>query len=135
MAVVGFTFTKMVAERKSDVREKVNISNNITVTNVEMSDLPFGQQKQEALKINFLFVSSFEPVIGSIELHGNLLYTGEAKELKEIAKNWGKDKKLPSEVMKYVLSAMMNKCNIQALILSRDVALPPPVPLPRISVR
>lgn len=135
MAIVGFTFTKMVAERKTDVREKVNISNNITVTNVEMSDLSLGPQKQDGLKISFLFVSSFEPAVGSIELHGNLLYIGDAKELKEIAKNWSKDKKLPTEVMKHVLNAMMNKCNIQALILSRDVALPPPVPLPHVSVR
>ncbi len=135
MPIVGFSFTKTVAEKKTDIREKINISNNITITQVEESPLPFGIQKQEGLKIYFQFISSFEPAVGTIELNGNLLYLGEAKQLKDVVKNWNKDKKLPTEIMKHVLSAVMNKCNIQALILSKDVGLPPPVPLPQVNVK
>jgi hypothetical protein len=135
MPIVGLTFTKLSAERKADIREKVNISNNITVTNVEDSQLPFGGQKQDGLKISFQFVSSFEPSVGNIELNGNLLYIGDAKQLKDVTKNWTKDKKLPTEIMKHVLNAVMNKCNIQALIMSKDVGLPPPVPLPQVNVK
>lgn len=135
MPIVGFTFTTIRAEKRADIREKVNISNNITITHAEESQLPFGQQKQDGLKISFQFISSYEPNIGAIELNGNLLYIGDAKQLKDVVKNWNKDKKLPTDIMKHVLHAVMNKCNIQALVMSRDVGLPPPVPLPQVNVK
>lgn len=128
-------FTKLLAERKTDAREKVNISNNVSVTNVEEAELPLAGQSQKTLKISFSFVTSYEPNLGEIQLEGNLLYIGEAKEMKEIAKNWEKDKRLSAEMMKQVISAVLNKCNIQALVMSKDVNLPPPVPLPKVNVR
>lgn len=135
MAIVGMSFTKLLAERKTDEREKVNISNNVSIVNVEESQLPLGTQTQESLKISFLFTTTYEPSLGIIELQGNLLYLGEAKQLKEIAKNWEKEKKLPAETMKQVINAVLNKCNIQALVMSKDIGLPPPVPLPRVNIR
>lgn len=135
MAIVSMNFTKLLAERKTDAREKVNISNNVSVTNVEETELPLAGQSQKTLKISFSFVTSYEPSLGAIELEGNLLYIGEAKEMKEIAKNWDKDKRLSAEMMKQVISAVLNKCNIQALVMSKDVNLPPPIPLPKVNVR
>lgn len=135
MAIVSMNFTKLLAERKTDAREKVNISNNVSVTNVEETELPLAGQSQKTLKISFSFVTSYEPSLGAIELEGNLLYIGEAKEMKEIAKNWEKDKRLSAEMMKQVISAVLNKCNIQALVMSKDVNLPPPIPLPKVNVR
>lgn len=135
MAIVSMNFTKLLAERKTDAREKVNISNNVAVTNVEEAELPLAGQSQKTVKISFAFTTSYEPNLGTIQLEGNLLYIGDAKEMKEIAKNWEKDKRLSAEMMKQVISAVLNKCNIQALVMSKDVNLPPPVPLPKVNIR
>ena len=36
------------------------------------------------------------------------------------------------EVMEQVINTALNKSNVEALILSRDINLPPPIPLPKI---
>lgn len=135
MAIVSFTFTKLLAEKKEGRNEKITINNNVSIANVEEHSLPIGSQKQDSLKISFLFTTQYDPGFGTIELHGNLIYLGDAKELKEVLANWDKNKKLPTEIMTDVLTSVLNKCNIQALIMSRDVQLPPPVPMPRVNIR
>ena len=113
----------------------IAINNNVSIVNAGESEIPIGSEKQPCLKISFVFTTSYDPEFGTIELNGNMLYLGEAKELKEIIKNWQKEQKLPADLMKQVVNTVLNKCNVQALIMSRDVALPPPIPLPRANVR
>ena len=36
--------------------------------------------------------------------------------------------------MTTLLNALLAKCNVQALILSQDVNLPPPIPLPKVQL-
>ena len=42
MAVIGFNFTKILVERKTPLKGKVDISNNVSVKNVEYTDLLLG---------------------------------------------------------------------------------------------
>lgn len=135
MTIVGMNFTKVLAERKREANEKINISNNISITTVEKSEVAFGVKPQLGLKITFLFHTVYDPDFGSIELHGNLLYLSDQKDVEEVFADWTKAKKLPADVMKPVLNAVLGKCNIEALVLSRDLTLPPPVPLPRVNVK
>lgn len=135
MTIVGMNFTKIVAERKREANEKINISNNISIANVEKSEVAFGVKSQQGLKISFLFHTIYDPDFGSIELHGNLLYLADENDVEEIYADWSKAKKLSADVMKPVLNAVLGKCNIEALVLSRDLTLPPPVPLPRVNVK
>ena len=135
MAIVSFSFTKLLAEKKESKNEKISINNNVSIVNVEEHVLPIGAQRQDALKISFLFTTQYDPNFGTIELHGNLIYLGDAKQLQEVLANWNKNKKLSADMMKDVLTSVLSKCNIQALVMSRDVQLPPPVPLPRVNVR
>lgn len=135
MTLVGLNFTKVLAERKSDINEKINISNNVSIVNVEKSEVSFGVKPQQGLKISFMFHTVYDPDFGNIELHGNLMYIESDKKIKDIAEDWKKDKKLPADLMKPVLNAVLGKCNIQALVLSRDISLPPPIPLPRVNIK
>ena len=68
----------------------------------------------------------------SINFIGDILLMEEAKKAKEILDGWKKGKKLPKEVMTGILNTVLNKCNIQALIMSEQINLPPPIPLPKL---
>ena len=131
MAIIGSSFTKINAEKKAPAKGKINISNNASIKSVEEYPLP-GKTTQKGLKFTFGFVSKYEPNIGEINIQGNVILLLEAKKGVEVIANWKKDKKLPKEVMTPVLNTALTKCNIQALILSRDIGLPPPIPLPKI---
>tara|TARA_Y100000310_G_scaffold344510_1_gene457651 strand:+ start:4091 stop:4495 length:405 start_codon:yes stop_codon:yes gene_type:complete len=123
----------MVIERKNFIKGKINIANNISIKNVSETTLALGKGKQPALKMIFEFVSKYNPNIGSINLTGEVLNLEDDKKSKEILKEWKKNKKLPGEIMTPILNHILNKCNIQSLILSKDINLPPPIPMPKIS--
>ncbi len=133
MAVVGFNFTT-IDVKKSDIGKggKINISNNATIVGIEPLDVSFGKEKQNTLRVTFEFTSKYEPEIGNIFLAGSTIYMSDAKKSKEIMDGWKKDKKIPKDVWTEILNTILTKCNVQALILSQDVNLPPPIPLPKV---
>ena len=57
-----------------------------------------------------------------------------SKKVSEVMDRWKKEKKLDQELMTKILNSVLMKCNVQALILSQDLNLPPPIPLPKINV-
>ena len=132
MTIVGFNFTKIEGEKKDMIKGKININNNVHINKVEEKDLALGNQKQKVLSFNFEFTAKYDPNIGSIKLTGNVLYMEDSKKVKDILDGWKKDKKLPKEVMPNILNTVLNKCNIQALILIEQINLPPPIPLPKL---
>ena len=135
MTIVGFSFTKFVCERKDLAAGKIGIKNNIVIKDVNEIKLPLGKNKEDGLKFIFQFVSNYTPDIGNIEITGELMYLGKGTEVTDILKEWKKAKKVPQEVMQQILNQILTRCNIQALVLSRDINLPPPIPLPRVGAQ
>ena len=132
MAIVGFNFNRMNAERKGGVKGKINISNNVAIKSIEEHNISIEKSKQNSLKFKFEFTSKFEPEIGSITLEGDVLLIEEAKKAKDILDSWKKDKKVPKDVMTDVLNTILARCNVEAILLSREISLPPPIPLPKV---
>ena len=134
MPIVGFNYIKIDVEKKNSVKGNVNIHNNVTIKNVEKSDVDISNDKQQVARFNFEFTSKYEPEIGKIVLGGNILYLDKQKKIKEILDTWKKEKRVEKELMTTILNTILAKCNIQALILSESVNLPPPIPLPKVEV-
>jgi len=132
MAIVGFNFSKISVEKKESVKGKISINNNITITNVEKKDLILGVAKQDGIRFEFEFTSKYEPKFADIILGGEVLYLGDAEEVKKVMDEWKKSKNIPKDVKVQVINAALTKCNIEALILSKEVNLPPPIPLPSV---
>ena len=134
MTIVGLNFTKIEAEKKELVKGKININNNVTISAVEEKKLSLATEKQKIIAFTFEFISKYDPNVGSIKITGDVLYMEAANKVKEILDGWKKDKKLPKEIMTTILNSVLTKCNIQALILSEQINLPPPIPLPKLQV-
>jgi len=94
-----------------------------------------GTSKQNALKFHFEFTAKYEPKIADITLTGFITFFEKPETVKEIADGWKKDKKIPKETMSNILNTVLARCNVEAMILSREVNLPPPIPLPKIQVK
>jgi len=135
VTIVGFNFTKISAEKTSPIKGKININNKAVIKDVTEADLSLGKDKQKGVKFIFNYSAIYEPKVGKVELEGDLLYLDEDAAVKEILDGWKKDKKVPQNVMGSVLNAVLTKSNIQALIVSRDVALPPSVQLPKVNIK
>jgi len=132
MAIVGFNFTKILVEKKSGIKGKVDIKNNVSVKNVESEDLPLGNSKNKALKFSFEFSSEYSPAMGQILFNGELLYMSDPSSQDDILKSWKKSKEVPKDTLSEILNTILMRCNVEALVLSRDVNLPPPIPMPKV---
>ena len=106
----------------------------MAIKNVEEADLSLANKKQAGLRFEFEFTSVYDPKVGDITMNGEVIFLADEKKSKEIVKGWKKEKKVPKEITSSVLNTVLQKCNIQALILARDINLPPPIPLPKVNV-
>ena len=133
--IVGFGFTKLSAEKHEAAKGKIDINNNVSIRDVREDSFSLGKDKQQnVLKFMFEFASKYEPSVGTILFEGELLYMEEPKKAKEILGSWKKSKEIPKELMAVLLNTILTKCNVQALILSQEVNLPPPIPMPRVQM-
>lgn len=133
MAVVGFNFTKVNAEvNQKSGNAKINIKNNITIKEIDVSESSFASKEQKMIRFVFEFKSEYKPDLGNIKLEGEVLMLEQQSKVDDIEKAWKKDRSVPKEIMQQVLSTALNKCNIQALILSQQINLPAPIPLPKV---
>jgi len=102
---------------------------------VESTDLSLGKNKEAGLAFTFEFKSIYEPEIGEIIIEGEVIYLLDSKKVKEVLDRWKKESKVEAEILGDVLNAALSKCNIQALIMSRDINLPAPIPLPKVGIK
>tara|TARA_Y100000310_G_scaffold326928_1_gene392536 strand:+ start:140 stop:547 length:408 start_codon:yes stop_codon:yes gene_type:complete len=132
MTVISFNFTKINAEKIKGIKGKLNISNNVSIKAVNSFDLKLGKNKEKALRFDFKFESVYDPKIGNIEILGEVAYLGKEANIKEAEKQWKKDKKIPKDIVEEIMTSILSKCNIEALLMSKEIGLPPPIPLPKV---
>jgi hypothetical protein len=133
MAILNFNFTKIDVERKGKISKEVNVESKMNLVDVKATTVVSGA-KQKAFAIEFDYNIKYEPAIGHINMHGNLLYLADEKLAAEIEKSWKAKKVLPKEIIPSVFNKILDNCNIEALILSREIALPAPIQLPKVKV-
>jgi hypothetical protein len=133
MSVLGINFTKIEAERKGPLKGQININNNIAINDVKKND--FKLADQDSLKIEFEFTAKFEPNVGTIVLMGDTIIVNNPEKTQEILDQFKKDKKLPEDVLEQVMNNLLTKCNIEALVVGREVGLPPTLNMPKVKAQ
>ncbi len=129
MAVVGFNFTKMLAERKISPKGEIKVNINLAIKDIFEEKLDLGKKKQSGLRYTFEFQTMYAPNIGTITLTGNIIDIQDNKIVQAILKDWKNKKKLDDEKTLAVYNTALNKCSIQAILLSKEMGLPSPIPL------
>ena len=135
MSVIGIQFNKIIIDKKNTAKGKINVNNNVAVKDVYKTDLTFGTSKQNTLQFDFEFKVHYDPGIADMTFTGFLTYFEKPEVIETVLASWKKDKKVPKEVMTPVLNSLLAKCNIEALEFSREVNLPPPIPMPKVDLK
>lgn len=132
--IVAINFTKLCAERKSVQIQKLNINNNIKIVSVEEADVEV-KQGNSALKIGFDFESNYEPELASLKVAGEAIDVEDKKNAKTILNEWAKNKRIPENFLTDIMNVILSRCNVEAIILSKEINLPPPLPMPKVGVK
>lgn len=136
MTIIGFNFLKFEAAKiQAAPSGNVNVSNNVTIKEVKAFEIELGQSKQEGLRFIFEFTTNYEPKVGTLLMEGEVLFMESVEKINAIKELWEKDKKVDPNVMPVLLNQILTKCNLQALVITKDLNMLPPIPLPKVQVK
>ncbi len=124
MLRINVVITSITAERFWDIRKPIppiQINTNINVVGME-------KKQDESLEVPFVLSIAFNPSIAQMSLKGTAYVTGEKNETEKTLKDY-EQKKPPPQI---IIQSISNVVFIEAVLISRILNIPPPVPLPQI---
>ena len=114
--------------KPSDRWVNLRVDHNSTVTLIsELGD--------RQASVDFRFTANYhasEAVVGLIQIEGNLVWEGDAKVL---AKGWAATGQMPPDVAQEIHTVIMTNCIPEAVLLARELRLPPPIPIPQVNIQ
>ena len=102
----------------------VRIDTSSTVTLIS-------EESENEANIEFRFTANYGGM-GVIKIEGSIIYEGDANN---IATQWNKTGNMPDNVANEVHTAVMRTCMPEAVMVSRTLKLPPPIPIPPIPMQ
>lgn len=126
MHIVGYETSTIEAKRFSKPGEhlaNIRIDHNSTITQITKAS-------DRTASVEFRFTINYAGM-GFIKVEGSLLLDGEADAL---INEWRSTGSMPSEAANLVHNTIVSNCIPTALLIARDIRLPPPFPLPRINI-
>lgn len=132
MAIVGYNFNKISAEKTNAPTGSVKISSNVSIVDVDKTPLKVGSAQNDVLKIRFLFTTEYKENIGKIVIEGDVIFMQTPDVISAAFDAWKETKQLNEKVAVEVYNSVLTQCNLKALNLSHDLNLPSPVKFPRV---
>jgi hypothetical protein len=125
--IQGFEISVIEAKRFSKQGEKLNnirVDHNSSV--IQINKLPDG-----TALLDFRFTTNYVGM-GYIKIEGQLVLVGE---IEPVIEEWTKTGSMPADVANIVHNTVVPNCIPTAMLVARDIRLPPPVPFPRINIQ
>lgn len=129
MRLMGFNFTKMDLEKKSDNLKDLKVTTGIDILEVKEADSDFLKSSDQLIVVKFEYLVKYETDVAVLKFGGALVVSVEPKQAKEILKQW-KDKKIPEDFRLSVFNIILKKSSLKALQFEEEFNLPPHIPLP-----
>lgn len=130
MKIAGFHFTKISAKRNPEFQDKLEISSNILIKNMQKHKSEI--TKQESLKIEFEYIIDYKQ-LGKVEIEGILFLLTDNKTMKDLIKEW-ESKKVESGLQVGIINLINRKSSIKAFELQEELNLPMHLQLPILQV-
>lgn len=127
MKVTSFEVTSIDAKRfvqSGERTQNVRVDQNSSVTEIV-------KVAEDSASIGFRFMINYAN-LGYIKIEGKVVASGEVDFL---ISEWSAKSSMPVEQANVVHNVIVSNCLPTALLISRDVKLPPPFPLPRVNIQ
>ncbi len=124
--IKNFELVSINAERFTGTNERiknVRVDHNSTVTYIN-------QLSDEEAEVKFRFTVSYSGV-GMVKIEGKFIFTGDAGSL---TTQWKDNGQMPSDVANQIHNSVLGFCIPEAVMLARDLKLPPPLPIPKVNI-
>ncbi|MBN1539971.1 MAG: hypothetical protein JW939_07490 [Candidatus Thermoplasmatota archaeon] len=114
------------AKRVGVLAQKMNIriDVNSNVSQIYLTD-------NDEARVDFRFMATYTG-LGTVGIEGRITYSDGARELSE---QWSETGNMPDKAAQEIHGAIMKACMPVAVLLSREVQLPPPMPMPPVNIK
>lgn len=126
MTVKRTELLNIEAKRVGVMGKKMNIRIDVN-SNVSQIYLT----EEDEARIDFRFTATYTG-LGTVGMEGRITFSDGAKDLYE---KWTETGNMPDGPAQEIHSAIMKSCMPVAVLLSREVNLPPPMPMPPVNVK
>lgn len=132
MPVIDVNFSKLEATRKPLDKpvQNITVSNNSKIEKIEKKKLG---NLGEGLFIRFVYTANYEPSLGSINVSGTVVF--HDKKIKDCINEKKGEIALNPKIFQEVQNSILTASSIQALLLAKELKLPPPIQLPTVVVQ
>jgi len=123
----SFEMAAIEAKRFTQAREKaknVRVDQNSSVTEVT-------KLSEDSAAVGFRFIVNYSN-LGFIKMEGQIIVE---EEVDPLIKEWSSSGSMPVDAANIVHNVVVSSCLPTALIVSREVKLPPPFPMPRVNIQ
>ena len=132
--IIGFNFRKINIERKKKLTQGMKVKYDMDISNVYEQDIAMVAEKNKVLGFDFDFKIAYGPDIADLGIFGSVMYMFSDEEAKKTLDLWKKSRKLSKSVSVPIINMILDKCNIKALELEQDLALPTHLPMPSVNL-
>jgi len=129
MRVVGFNFTKLLAEKLEGNRSQLKINAEIDIFEIKSVKTDIFKAKEDLIEIKFNYSVEYNPKIAKIEFEGLILFSLDQKLAKQVLKDW-KKKKMPESFKLILFNVILRKSTLKALELEDQLNIPLHISLP-----
>lgn len=131
-SLIGEQFNKIHAER-TGWQSKMKIENRPEIIDITKGQFGFAGEKRELVGIQFKFTTLYGEKVGQIVIDGTLFYVAPEKEMNQLVDEWKKSKEIKDDAIRLaVMNRILELAFLQAIPLSHQVKLPPPLGMPRV---
>lgn len=129
MKIVGFNFTKMNLEKKSNNLKDLKVTTEMDILDIQEAKAEFLKSSEDLIAIKFEYTVNYEKDIALFKFNGGLVVSVESKQSKEILKQW-KDKKVPEDFKLGIFNVILKKSSLKALQFEEEFGLPTHISMP-----
>lgn len=133
--IVNFTLDKISVNKKSQVKGTIEAKNSIKFLDIVEQPLPQGLNQQALLSFKFEYKVEYLPDIATTEIVGYIHLMTDKSTRDKILEDWDKRSRIEPSLSGQLVNYVFSKCGVMALSLSRQVGLPPHIPLPKIAIK
>lgn len=137
MRIIGFNFTKVLAERPEEYSKGSEISTNVEFKDIKKEETDFAKDSNEAIKVLFDFKVDYlkkenkKATNAQVVLSGFLVLLTSKDEAKTLLKDWESRQVSPSFQVP-IFNFLLGRCSIRALQLEEELNLPLHIPMPKL---
>jgi len=129
MRVIGFNFTKLLAEKLEDNRSQIKINTEIDVSEIKSIKADIFKGKDDLIEVKFSYEVEYNPKIAKVSIEGSIIFSLDSKLAKQVLKDW-KKKKMPDGFRLILFNVILKKSTLKALELEDILNIPLHMALP-----